>query len=62
VDEQFLKKQIAHCRSLAETADRFTKRRLLDLAARYENILRNRPSPVMVSPPQQLPDTPPRRA
>jgi len=37
----FFKEQAARCRGLAENADQFTKRRLLDLAARYEDRLGN---------------------
>lgn len=36
MDSSFLKEQANRCRSLAENADQFTKRRLLDLAARYD--------------------------
>jgi hypothetical protein len=36
MDSEFLKQQAAHCRSLAEKADPFIKRRLLDLALRYD--------------------------
>jgi hypothetical protein len=36
MDSSFLKEQASRCRSLAETADQFTKRRLLDLAEKYE--------------------------
>ena len=36
MDSSFLKEQATRCRSLADKADQFTKRRLLDLAARYE--------------------------
>jgi hypothetical protein len=32
----FLKSHAERCRSLAENADEFTKRRLLDLAANYD--------------------------
>jgi hypothetical protein len=39
MDEAFLKEQVARCRSLAEIADPFIKRRLLDLAARYDDRL-----------------------
>jgi len=35
MDSSFLEAQANRCRSLAENADQFTKRRLLDLAARY---------------------------
>jgi hypothetical protein len=35
MDSEFLKQQADRCRSLAEKADRFTKKRLLDLAAKY---------------------------
>jgi hypothetical protein len=36
VDTNFLKAHVERCRSLAENADEFTKRRLLDLAASYD--------------------------
>ena len=37
MDSSFLKEHAARCRSLADKADEFTKRRLLDLAARYDS-------------------------
>ena len=40
VDTNFLKAQAERCRLLAENADEFTKRRLLDLAARYDRRLK----------------------
>jgi len=40
VDTNFLKAYAERCRSLAENADEFTKRRLLDLAARYDKRLK----------------------
>jgi hypothetical protein len=36
MDSSFLKEQADRCRSLAENADPFIRRRLLDLAARYD--------------------------
>jgi hypothetical protein len=36
MDESFLKTHAARCRALAEIADEFTKKRLLDLAIRYD--------------------------
>jgi hypothetical protein len=36
MDSEFIKERAAHCRFLAEKADPFIKRRLLDLAAKYE--------------------------
>ena len=36
MDSSFLKEQAARCRSLADKADQFTKRRLLDLAGKYD--------------------------
>jgi len=36
MDSEFLKQQAAQCRFLAERADPFIKRRLLDLALRYD--------------------------
>jgi hypothetical protein len=44
MEETFLKEQAARCRSLAEKADEFTKKRLLDLAVRYEKWLPDQPS------------------
>jgi hypothetical protein len=43
MDNSSLKELADRCRHLAEGADTFTKRRLLDLAARYDDRL-NRPS------------------
>ena len=40
VDTNFLKAHAERCRSLAENADEFTKRRLLDLAAHYDKRLK----------------------
>ncbi len=39
MDTNFLKAHAERCRSLAENADEFTKRRLLDLAASYDKRL-----------------------
>lgn len=36
MDTSFLKAHAERCRSLADNADEFTKRRLLDLAANYD--------------------------
>ena len=43
MDNSFLQEQIERCRTLAIGADQFTRKRLLDLAARYETRL-NKPS------------------
>jgi hypothetical protein len=43
VDSLFIKDQADRCRSLAENADPFIKRRLLDLAEKYDDML-GRPS------------------
>jgi hypothetical protein len=43
VDSSFIREQADRCRSLAENADPFIKKRLLDLAAHYDNRL-DRPS------------------
>jgi hypothetical protein len=40
MDTNFLKAHAERCRLLAENADEFTKRRLLDLAAHYDKRLR----------------------
>jgi hypothetical protein len=40
MDTNFLKAHADRCRSLAENADEFTKRRLLDLAANYDERLK----------------------
>jgi hypothetical protein len=37
MDDEFIRELATRCRSLAEKADDFTKRRLLDLAASYES-------------------------
>ena len=39
MDTNFLKAHAERCRSLAENADEFTKRRLLNLAANYDKRL-----------------------
>jgi hypothetical protein len=39
MDNSFLKEQADRCRRLAENADQFTKRRLLDLAEKYDDRL-----------------------
>jgi hypothetical protein len=44
MDSEFLKQRAAHCRFLAEKADPFIKRRLLDLATSYDAKL-DLPSP-----------------
>jgi hypothetical protein len=60
MDESFLKEHAARCRSLADKADEFTKRRLLDLASRYENRLRGQASRAshLLKLPYDLPDAP----
>ena len=40
MDTNFLKAHAERCRLLAENADPFTKRRLLDLAAHYDKRLK----------------------
>ena len=40
MDTNFLKAQADRCRNLAENADEFTKRRLLDLAANYDKLVK----------------------
>jgi hypothetical protein len=40
MDTNFLKAHAERCRRLAENADEFTKRRLLDLAAHYDKRLK----------------------
>ena len=37
MDDSVLREHAARCRSLADKADEFTKRRLLDLAAIYDS-------------------------
>jgi hypothetical protein len=39
MDSSFIKEQADRCRRLAENADQFTKRRLLDLAEKYDDRL-----------------------
>jgi hypothetical protein len=43
MDDAVLKEHAARCRSLADKADEFTKKRLLDLAASYD-LRMNQPS------------------
>ncbi len=43
MEDSLLKEQAERCRALAEKADQFTRRRLLDLAEKYEDRL-GRPS------------------
>jgi hypothetical protein len=45
MDNSFLEEQAARCRKLADIADQFTKRRLLDLAANYEDRLSGKRHP-----------------
>ena len=40
MDANFLRAHAERCRRLAKTADEFTARRLLDLAARYDERVR----------------------
>jgi hypothetical protein len=44
MDSEFLKQRAEYCRYMAEKADPFIKRRLLDLATRYEASLSKHPS------------------
>jgi hypothetical protein len=48
MDYSLLKEQAERCRRLAENADPFIKKRLLDLAGKYEVRL-GRPSPAVLS-------------
>ena len=41
MDGEFLKQRAEHCRFLAEKADPFIKRRLLDLAVKYDARLKH---------------------
>jgi hypothetical protein len=59
MDSSFLKEQATRCRDLAEKADQFTKRRLLDLAEKYEDRL-GRPSRAVRS--LKIPVAPPSSA
>jgi len=45
MDNSFLQEQIERCRTLAVGADQFTRKRLLDLAARYETRLKKPSAP-----------------
>ena len=58
MDNSFLEEQAARCRKLAERTDPFTKRRLLELAATYDDRLRGKPSRAtsrMANLPTELP-------
>jgi hypothetical protein len=54
MDEGFMKERARYIRNLAEKADPFVKRRLLDLAVSYESRL-GRPSQATVSLPSNQP-------
>jgi len=49
MDSEFIKERAAHCRFLAEKADPFIKRRLLDLAAKYEADFSKPPSQISIN-------------
>jgi hypothetical protein len=61
MDESFLKEHLARCRNLADKAsDEFTKRRLMDLAANYENrLLKTSRATRLIKHPFGLPDAAP---
>jgi hypothetical protein len=61
MDNSFLEEQAARCRKLADSADQFTKRRLLDFAASYEDRLLGRPSRAasLMNLPTQMPSVRP---
>ena len=58
MDESFLKEHLARCRALADNAvDPFTKSRLLDLAAKYEDrLLKSSRATRLINLPLNLPD------
>src|SRR4030081_802807 len=60
MDNSFLREHAARCRSLADKADEFTKRRLLNLAARYDDRLLSQTSRAsrIIKLPANLPDAP----
>jgi hypothetical protein len=59
MDVSFLQESAERCRSLAEKADEFTKRRLLDLAKKYEHrIARSSPATRFIRTPAGLADAP----
>jgi hypothetical protein len=60
MDNSFLRERAARCRSLADKADEFTKRRLLNLAARYDDRLLSQTSRAsrIIKLPANLPDAP----
>jgi hypothetical protein len=49
MDIEFIKRRAEHCRFLAEKADPFIKRRLLDLAAKYEAGFPKQPSQISIN-------------
>jgi hypothetical protein len=61
MDNSFLAEQAARCRQLAERSDPFTKRRLLHLAANYEDRLLGKSSRAtrrLANLPTELPHAP----
>ena len=58
MDVVFLQETAERCRSLAEKADEFTKRRLLDLARKYEHrIIKSSPVTRFIRTPAGLTDS-----
>jgi hypothetical protein len=57
MDNEFIKERAAHCRFLAEKADPFIKRRLLDLAAKYEADFSKQPSQISIGTDRAASDT-----
>jgi hypothetical protein len=58
MNEEFLQERARAVRSIAANADPFTKKRLLDLADRYEGINQRRPLTRYKLPRQDLPTGP----
>ena len=58
MDNSVLKEHAARCRSLADKADEFTKRRLLDLAARYDSRMSQPSRASFIKARVNLPDIP----
>jgi hypothetical protein len=57
MDDSVLKEHAARCRSLADKADEFTKRRLLDLAASYDSRMSQPSRPSFIRARDNLPPT-----
>ena len=58
MDDEYFKEQAARVRNIASFADPFTKKRLLDLAERYDTKSPRRPTPLPKVTPSSVEEHP----